>query len=65
MGDPNELLRHAQDCLKQARSATDVHDKMLFLNMAQAWVKLSEQVKEIRASGVSGDPPVSTSVTPS
>jgi hypothetical protein len=49
MSDPYELRRNAADCLKRARSATDADDKRLFLNIAQAWVRLSEQVQELRA----------------
>ena len=50
MSDPKELRSNAQDCLKQVRVATSAQDKMLLLNMAHAWLKLSEQVEQLRAS---------------
>jgi hypothetical protein len=50
MSDPKELRINAQDCLKQVRVATSAQDKMLLLNMAHAWLRLSEQVEQLRAS---------------
>jgi hypothetical protein len=49
MSDPKELRSNAQDCLKQVRVATNAQDKFLLLNMAYAWLKLSEQVEQLRA----------------
>jgi hypothetical protein len=49
MIDIKELRRNAQDCLQQVRTATTARDKMLLLNMAHAWLKLGEQVEELRA----------------
>ena len=49
MSDPKELRRNAQDCLTHARAATDAHDKFLLLNMAEAWLKLSQQVEQLQA----------------
>ena len=49
MSDPKELRRNAEDCLKQVRIATSAQDKVLLLNIAHAWLKLSEQVAQLRA----------------
>jgi seryl-tRNA synthetase len=49
MSDPKELRRNAQDCVTHARAATDAQDKFLLLNMAQAWLKLSQQVEQLQA----------------
>ena len=52
MNDLKELRRNAQDCLTQVRSATNADDKVLWLNIAYAWLKLGEQVEQLRASRV-------------
>jgi hypothetical protein len=49
MSDPKELRRNAQDCLTHARAVTDAQDKFLLLNMALAWLKLSQQVEQLQA----------------
>jgi hypothetical protein len=49
MIDIKELRRNAQDCLQQVRTATTARDKILLLNMAYAWLKLGEQVEQLRA----------------
>jgi hypothetical protein len=49
MSDPKDLRRNAQECLQQARAATDADDEFLLLNMALAWVKLSQQVEQFQA----------------
>jgi hypothetical protein len=49
MSDSKKLLRNAQDCLTHAQAATDAQDKFLLLNMAQAWLKLSQQVEQVQA----------------
>ncbi len=54
MSDPKELRRNAQDCLTHARAATDAHDKFLLLNMAEAWLKLSQQVEQLQAKRGNG-----------
>jgi hypothetical protein len=50
MSDPKELRRNAEDCLQQVRIATGASDKVILLNIAYAWLKLSEQVEQLRAS---------------
>jgi hypothetical protein len=52
MSDLKELRRNAQDCLTQVRNATNADDKVLWLNIAYAWLKLGEQVEQLRASRV-------------
>ena len=54
MSDPKELRSNAQDCLKQVRTATSAQDKVLLLNMAHAWLKLSQQVEQLRAPWARG-----------
>jgi hypothetical protein len=49
MSDPKKLRRNAQDCLTHTQAATDARDKFLLLNMAQAWLKLSQQVEQVQA----------------
>jgi hypothetical protein len=49
MSDPKELRRNAQDCLTHAQAATGAQDKFLLLNMAQAWLKLSQQVELLQS----------------
>jgi hypothetical protein len=49
MSDPKKLRRNAQDCLTHAQAATDAEAKFLLLNMAQAWLKLSQQVEQHQA----------------
>jgi hypothetical protein len=50
MNNLKELRRNAQDCLTQVRSATNADDKVLWLNIAYAWLKLGEQVEQLHAS---------------
>jgi hypothetical protein len=52
MSDLKELRRNAQDCLTQVRNAANADDKVLWLNIAHAWLKLGEQVEQLRASRV-------------
>jgi hypothetical protein len=54
MSDPKELRRNAQDCLTHARAVTDAQDKFLLLNMALAWLKLSQQVEQLQAERGNG-----------
>ena len=49
MSDPKELRRNAQDCLTRARAATDAHGEFLLLNMAKAWLGVSQQVEQLQA----------------
>src|SRR5262245_42100316 len=49
MSDPKDLRRNAQDCLTHAQAATGAQDKFLLLNIAQAWLKLSQQVEQLQA----------------
>jgi hypothetical protein len=49
-----QLRKNAEDCLRQVRRATRAQDKILLLDMAQAWLKLSEQVRQRRGIAQSG-----------
>jgi hypothetical protein len=54
MAKIQDYQQHAAECLHLARNARNPGNKVLFLEMAQTWVKLAEQaqVKEIQAQPV-------------
>jgi len=49
MGDHR---RYAEECVAMARLAEDDQDKMLWLTLAQSWVRLAEHVERSSAEAV-------------
>jgi len=45
MGTTLEHRRYAEECVAMARLAEDDQDKMLWLTLAQSWVRLAEHVE--------------------
>src|ERR1700752_1923756 len=45
MGATLEHRRYAEECVAMARLAEDDQDKMLWLTLAQSWVRLAEHVE--------------------
>ena len=45
--------RHAEECVAMARAADDQSDKVLWLTLAQSWVRLAEHVA--RATSVAAN----------
>ena len=45
MGTTLDHRRYAEECVAMARLAEDDQDKMLWLTLAQSWVRLAEHVE--------------------
>ena len=45
MGTTLDHRRYAEECVAMARLAGDDQDKMLWLTLAQSWVRLAEHVE--------------------
>ena len=45
MGTTLEHRRYAEECVAMARRSEDDQDKMLWLTLAQSWVRLAEHVE--------------------
>jgi hypothetical protein len=52
MGTTLEHRRYAEECVAMARLAEDDQDKMLWLTLAQSWVRLAEHVERSNGEGV-------------
>jgi len=52
MGTTLDHRRHAEECVVMARRAEDDQDKMLWLTLAQSWVRLAEHVERSAAEAV-------------
>ncbi len=50
----DEYRQNAFDCVQLARKANDAQNKAILLIIAQAWIKLAEQISTI--GGVPGQP---------
>jgi hypothetical protein len=44
MGNPQDHRKWAEDCVAMARSAEHNSDKVLWLTLAQSWLRLAEHV---------------------
>jgi hypothetical protein len=47
MRKPGEYQERAAQCLRLSQSTSDPTNKALLLEMAQTWVKLAEQAREV------------------
>jgi hypothetical protein len=47
--------RHAEECIAMARAADDQSDKVLWLTLAQSWVRLAEHVARAASSVAAND----------
>jgi hypothetical protein len=45
---PNDYRQNAAECLRLAHAAQDARAKFLMLEMAQAWMRLSEHAEKLR-----------------
>lgn len=52
MGTTLEHRRYAEECVAMARLAEDDQDKMLWLTLAQSWVRLAEHVERSSTDAV-------------
>jgi hypothetical protein len=52
MGTTLDHRRYAEECVAMARLAEDDQDKMLWLTLAQSWVRLAEHVERSNGEGV-------------
>jgi hypothetical protein len=52
MGTTLDHRRYAEECVAMARLAEDDQDKMLWLTLAQSWVRLAEHVERNNAETV-------------
>lgn len=52
MGTTLDHRRYAEECVAMARLAEDDQDKMLWLTLAQSWVRLAEHVERSSADAV-------------
>jgi hypothetical protein len=52
MGTTLEHRRYAEECVAMARLAEDDQDRMLWLTLAQSWVRLAEHVERNAAEPV-------------
>ncbi len=52
MGTTLDHRRYAEECVAMARLAGDDQDKMLWLTLAQSWVRLAEHVERSAAEPV-------------
>ena len=50
MGTTLDHRRYAEECVAMARLAEDDQDKMLWLTLAQSWVRLAEHAAHMSAS---------------
>ena len=50
MRQPGEYQERVAQCLRLARSTSDLTNKALLLEMAQTWVRLAEQAREVWAT---------------
>jgi hypothetical protein len=50
MRQSGEYQERAAQCLRLARSTSDLTNKVLLLEMAQTWVRLAEQAREAGAT---------------
>lgn len=48
MGTTQDHRKCAEECLAMAQAADDQRDKVLWLTLAQSWVRLAEQVAHAR-----------------
>jgi hypothetical protein len=52
MGTTLDHRRYAEECVAMARLAEDDQDKMLWLTLAQSWVRLAEHVERSNGESV-------------
>ncbi len=52
MGTTVDHRRYAEECVAMARMSEDDQDKMLWLTLAQSWVRLAEHVERSTAEPV-------------
>jgi len=47
MGTVGDHRRYAEECVAKARAAADKQDKVLWLMLAQSWLRLGEHVAQL------------------
>jgi hypothetical protein len=58
--------RHAEECIAMARAADDQSDKVLWLTLAQSWVRLADHVARATSVAANDDaqaPPTAETTT--
>lgn len=50
MGTTQDHRRYAEECVAMARRSEDDNDKVLWLALAQSWVRLAEHVAHAEAT---------------
>lgn len=60
MGTAEKFKDYASECVRKAGEAPTPEDKTLMLNMGLAWLRLAQQVEEIR--GVHAELPAEAAV---
>lgn len=50
MGTTQDHRRYAEECVAMARLSDDDNDKVLWLTLAQSWVRLAEHVAQAHLS---------------
>jgi hypothetical protein len=54
MGTTRDHRKCAEECVAMARASDDDKDKVLWLTLAQSWVRLAEHVARVAASAERG-----------
>jgi hypothetical protein len=55
MGTNRDHRRYAEKCVAMARAAEEDKDKVLWLTLAQSWVRLAEHVARVESPAAHGD----------
>lgn len=55
MGTPRDHRKWAEECVAMAQAAGNQKDKVLWLTLAQSWVRLAELAHAERAEDVDAD----------
>jgi hypothetical protein len=50
MGTAQDHRKCAEECMAMAQAADDQKDKVLWLTLAQSWIRLAEHVTRVRSS---------------
>jgi hypothetical protein len=52
---PGEHRRHAAECLRLAEDRSDPQERLVLIDMAQAWLQLAHQAEQNLAHGMPND----------
>lgn len=51
MGIPQKHWKHAEECVARARLCREEGDRVLWLTLAQSWVRLADHVAQLPIDG--------------